>query len=55
MKAKVYLVLSVDEDDFPVPADENIAEDIEDSITTHVFDIDGVKLRSIKVTMEKTK
>lgn len=55
MKAKVYLVLSIDEDDFTVPADENIAEDIEDIITSHVFDIDGVKLRSIKVTMEKTK
>ena len=52
MIVKVFLALKVDEDIYPVPADGRVAHELEDAITEYIYDIDGVKVKSIKTITE---
>ena len=52
IRVKVYLVLDVDEEDYPVPSDGMVDEEIEHGIEEYIYDIDGIKLKSIKTIME---
>ena len=36
VRVKLMLTLDVDEDEYPIPADENVAEEIESSITEFI-------------------
>ena len=46
------LTLDVDEDEYPIPADENVAEEIETSITEFIYDIGGVKIKNMRTIQE---
>ena len=52
MVVKVYLTLNVDEDDYPVPADGDPSEEIQEAVEEFVHDIDGLKIKNIKVILE---
>jgi hypothetical protein len=52
IRVKVMLTLDVDEGEYPVPADENVAEEIETSITEFMYDIGGVKIKNIRTIQE---
>tara|TARA_R100001082_G_scaffold67130_1_gene37982 strand:+ start:270 stop:434 length:165 start_codon:yes stop_codon:yes gene_type:complete len=52
IRVKVYLVLDIDEEDYPVPSDGMVEEEIEQSIEEYIYDIDGIKLQSIKTITE---
>lgn len=52
MRVKVYLTLKLDPDEYPMPADENPAEDIEATFTDLVHEIEGVEVKHIKVLTE---
>tara|TARA_R100000541_G_scaffold58886_1_gene70959 strand:+ start:712 stop:885 length:174 start_codon:yes stop_codon:yes gene_type:complete len=52
IRVKVMLTLDVDGDEYPVPADENVAEEIETSITEFMYDIGGVKIKNIRTIQE---
>ena len=52
MRIKIYLTLDIDPDDYPIPADENVALDIQESIEEYFYEIEGVKIRNIKTIME---
>jgi len=52
MRVKVYITIDIDPEDYPVPADENVAEEIEDGIREYFYDIDGAKIRNIKTLQE---
>ena len=52
IRVKMYLTLEVDPEEYPVPADENVAEEIEESIHEHLYDIDGVSIRNIRTIQE---
>ena len=52
IRVKVMLTLDMDEDEYPVPADENVAEEIETSITEFMYDIGGVKIKNIRTIQE---
>ena len=52
IRVKVMLTLDVDEDEYPVPADENVAGEIETSITEFMYDIGGVKIKNIRTIQE---
>jgi hypothetical protein len=52
IRVKVMLTLDVDEDEYPIPADENVAEEIETSITEFIYDIGGVTIKNIRTIQE---
>jgi|13_taG_2_1085334.scaffolds.fasta_scaffold151493_2 hypothetical protein len=53
MKAKVYITLDIDEEDYPVPADGNVDEELGDAFREYIYDIDGVEVKTLKVISEK--
>ena len=52
MVVKVYLTLNLDKDEYPVPADEDVTEEIQHALEEFIYDIDGLKVKHIRVTME---
>ena len=52
MRIKIYLVLDIDPDEYPIPSDGMVDEEIEHGIEEYIYDIDGIKLKSIKTIME---
>tara|TARA_R100001460_G_C3447958_1_gene164293 strand:- start:250 stop:411 length:162 start_codon:yes stop_codon:yes gene_type:complete len=52
IRVKIFLTLDVDPEEYPVPADENVAEEIEESIQEYLYDVEGIKIRNIKTMQE---
>ena len=48
-KAKIYITLNVDTEEYPVPVDEQLGDDIQDQIESFIYDIDGLDLNQIKI------
>lgn len=49
MQIKVFLTLEIDEDEYPVPVDGQITEEIAETLQEFVYDIDGMKIKTIKI------
>ena len=49
MQIKVFLTLEIDEDEYPVPVDGQITEEISETLQEFVYDIDGMKIKMIKI------
>ena len=52
MIVKVMLVLHLDEDDYPVPIDGNVDEEIKDALQEFIYDIDGITTKNIRIVTE---
>jgi|TARA_A100001391_G_C4950828_1_gene247130 hypothetical protein len=52
IRVKIFLTLDVDPEEYPVPADENVAEELEESIQEYLYDVEGIKIRNIKTMQE---
>ena len=52
MRVKVYLTLDIDEDEYPVPVDGEISQEIEEAFDAYVYDVDRMEIKTIKVLME---
>lgn len=52
MKVKLFITLDIDPDEYPVPADQNVGEEIEESIREYFYDVDGAEIRNIKYIQE---
>ena len=52
MVVKIFLTLDFDEEDYPVPADGDPSEEIQEAVEEFVHDIDGLKIKNIKVILE---
>jgi|TARA_R110000796_G_scaffold97103_4_gene203880 hypothetical protein len=53
-KVKIMMSISVDPDEYSVPSDGRIGEEIEDYITDVIHELDGVKITSIRSITEET-
>ena len=49
MQVKVFLTLEIDEDEFPVPVDGMLVEEVTETLQEFVYDIDGMKIKTLKV------
>jgi len=54
MLVKVLLTLELDEDDYPIPVDGFVDDEIAEALREFVYDIDGMTIRHIKVVSEDT-
>lgn len=52
IRVKLFVTVDVDPDEYPVPADENVGEEIEESIREYFYDIDGANIKNIKTIQE---
>jgi len=52
IKVKMMLTLDVDEEEYPVPSDGDVREDFEEYVMELFYDINGVKVKQVKVLME---
>ena len=52
MGVKVFLTLDIDKDEYPIPADGDPSEEIQEALEEFIYDIDGQKVKHIKITME---
>ena len=52
MVVKVYLTLDLDKDEYPVPADGDPSEEIQQALEEFIYDIDGLKVKHIRITLE---
>ena len=55
IRVKVFLTLDVDPEEYPIPADENVALEIEEGIQEYFYDVDGAVIKNIKTIMEWNK
>tara|TARA_E500000305_G_scaffold109798_1_gene115762 strand:- start:10436 stop:10609 length:174 start_codon:yes stop_codon:yes gene_type:complete len=53
MKVKVFLMLDIDEEENILPVDESIEDSVQEVIEDLIFDVDGIKIKSIRVTHDK--
>ena len=52
MRVQMYITIDIDPEEYPVPADENVGQDIQDSIEEYFYEIDGAEIRHIKTITE---
>jgi len=52
MVVKVYLTLDLDQEEYPVPADGDVTKELQQAIEEYIYDIDGLKIKHCKITME---
>ena len=49
---KVFMTLQIDDEEYTMPADGRVDEEIEEALQEMVYDIDGVRVRTIRTVME---
>tara|TARA_R100000234_G_scaffold104357_1_gene74133 strand:- start:243 stop:410 length:168 start_codon:yes stop_codon:yes gene_type:complete len=52
MKVKMFISLDIDEEEYPVPADGRVDEELEDAFLDLMHDIEGITVKSIRAVME---
>jgi len=52
IRVKLFVTVDVDPEEYPVPADEKVGEEIEESIREYFYDIDGANIKNIKTIQE---
>jgi hypothetical protein len=53
MIAKVLMVLEIDGDDYPVPVDGSLEEEINEALYAYIYDIDGIKINKMRITTDE--
>ena len=44
----MFITIEVDDEEYPVPADGRVGEELEDSLQEYFYDIDGANIKHIK-------
>ena len=52
MIVKVCITLKVDEDEYPMPADGFVDEEVREAIQEFIYDIDGMEIKAMKTITE---
>ena len=52
MKVKVFLSITLDEDDYPIPVDGFVDEEIREALHEFIYDIDGMTIETIRIIAE---
>ena len=48
MLVKMLIVITIDPEEYPIPADGNVPEEIEDGIREYFYDVHGAEIKNIK-------
>ena len=50
MKARVLISLEIDEEDYPMPVDGSVQEELNEAIYAYIYDIDGISITKMRIT-----
>ena len=49
VKVKVYMEIRIDPDEYAMPSDGDVTDELSDSIREYVHEIDGLKVEQLRV------
>ena len=52
IKVKMYITIEIDDEEYPVPADGRVGDELEESIQEYFYDIDGATIKNIRTITE---
>tara|TARA_R110001583_G_scaffold155707_1_gene307354 strand:- start:72 stop:230 length:159 start_codon:yes stop_codon:yes gene_type:complete len=52
MIVKVFLTLDIDQEEYPVPVDNVLDEEVAQCLEEFIYDIDGMTIKTIKIIRE---
>ena len=52
MRVKVFLGLNLDEDEYTIPVDGFVDQEIREALHEFIYDIDGMKIETIRILTE---
>ena len=52
MRVKILLTIDLDEDDYPMPVDGMVVEEVDETLRNLIHDVDGVDVRAMKIIVE---
>ena len=52
IRVKMFITLDIDEEEYPIPADGRVGEELEDGIQEYFYDIEGARIKNIKTITE---
>ena len=52
VRVKMFITLDIDEEEYPIPADGQVGEEIEDSIREYFYDVEGADIRTMRTITE---
>ena len=52
VRVKAIITIDIDEEEYPIPADGRVGEEIEDGIREYFYDVDGADIRTIRTITE---
>jgi hypothetical protein len=48
----MFITIDIDDEEYPVPADGMVGEELEESIQEYFYDIEGATIRNMKTITE---
>ena len=55
MRVRVYINIDIDPEEYPIPSDGRLDEEIQEYIKDLVHEIDGIKITNMRTIMENKK
>jgi len=52
MRVKILLTIDLDEDDYPIPVDGMVVEEVDETLRNLIHDVDGMDVRAMKIIVE---
>lgn len=52
IRVKMFITIDIDDEEYPVPADGMVGEELEEGIQEYFYDIEGANIRNIKTITE---
>jgi len=52
MRVKIFLTIELDEEDYPIPVDGMVEEDVDETVRNLIHDVDGMIVQSLKIIVE---
>jgi hypothetical protein len=52
VRVKLFITLDIDEEEYPIPADGQVGEEIEDGIREYFYDVEGADIRTMRTITE---
>jgi len=52
LRVKMFVTIDVDPEEYPVPADGQVGEEIEDSLREYFYDIEGADIKNVRTIQE---
>jgi|TARA_R110000803_G_scaffold58650_2_gene116843 hypothetical protein len=53
MIARVLISLEIDEDDYPVPVDGSVEQELNEALYAYIYDIDGITITKMRITTDE--